>query len=633
MLLPYLPDRVFASCSSMTATLAYTRSRPSRTALTDLHAMPPKMISPRSMRAASLTLLAAFAASCLKAETYYWDINGSADNTTAALTGAWNGTNAFWNTDSTGGAGGTVTASTTNADDLVLSSGSIYTTGTITASGSRAASSVTFEDNVATTLAGPLTIGGSGAKSGIFVASGANANSSVTGLLTLNGATTFQKEGTGTLTIGATALAPSINGTGNLVLKNNSNTGAISLASTTAGAFNFSGSITNSGTGTAGVNIGGGSIGTALIGANVTSITQNSATSILTVYGGNTAFVGGVTVLTGTANLVNSNVSGGALGSITLGDTTGSADASVYIGSGSTNATPITVRAGSSGVKTLGGVISGAGGTTMTYSGSLTINDNVRIYQNSVNAQFGVLLSGSTISIASGKTMSLQNVVSTTSQLRVTGKITGQGGVTHTQGGATLSNAANDYTGPTSVTGGNLVLASGGSLSGTSGISVSTGATFTNNSGSVLTKPFTLAEGAILAGSAGFTASGLTVTADLADNFTSIAAGSLFTKGGTLTINLTNVADGTYTLFAAPTAGAFSGVSIGASALAGSGVFAGTVGGFDYTFTDSTGQLVIAAIPEPAAGALLAGLFGLAAAARRRSKPNWRHLIPIANRN
>ena len=249
---------------------------------------------------------------------------------------------------------GTVTNTVGNADDLYLFSGTSYTTGTITATGTRAASSITFDDNVALTLAGAITIGGTGAKDGIYVASGDNAANAVTGTLTLNGNNTIQNDGTGALTIGATALEPSIDGTGNLELKNNSS-GTISLASTTAGAFNFTGSITNSGTGTGGVNIGGSNTGNALIGSNVTSITQNSLTSALTVFGGNTAFTGGVKVLAGTANLHNSNVSGGASGSITLGDTSGTAAASIYIGSGTTNATPITVQPGSSGVKTIGG--------------------------------------------------------------------------------------------------------------------------------------------------------------------------------------------------------------------------------------------------------------------------------------
>ena len=93
--------------------------------------------------------------------TLYWDLNGATANTAVPLTGAWDGANVFWNTASTG-TGGTPQAGTTNADDLIFSSGSIYTTGTVTLSGARVASSISFDDNVAVTLSGgtSLTLGG-----------------------------------------------------------------------------------------------------------------------------------------------------------------------------------------------------------------------------------------------------------------------------------------------------------------------------------------------------------------------------------------------------------------------------------------------------------------------------------------
>jgi autotransporter-associated beta strand protein len=378
------------------------------------------------------------------ADTYYWDLNGSAANTVVAATGAWNGSNVFWNTDSTGGAGGTTTATVGNADDLVLFSGTSYTTGTITASGTRAASSITFEDNVALTLAGAVTIGGTGAKDGIFVATGNNANNIVSGTVTLNGNNTIQKDGTGTLTLSATS---TLLGTGNLDIKNN-NTGAISFSSTTASAFNFTGSITNSGTGAGGVNIGGLSTGNALITSSVTGITQNSSTSALTIFGTN-AFTGGVTVNAGTANIVNSGASGGATGSILLGAESGTEAASIFMGSGTTNATPITVRTGSSGVKTIGSVFAAGGtGTTMTWSGNITANDDVTVLANG-NPTIGLVLSGSSISIAAGKTMTLNNAQGTASKLNISGSLSGTSTskVVLTTGGARLSGNNSSFAG------------------------------------------------------------------------------------------------------------------------------------------------------------------------------------------
>ena len=212
-------------------------------------------------------------------------------------------------------------------------------------------------------------------------------------------------------------------------------------------AFSFAGAITNSGTGTGGVNVGGASTGTALITGAVTGITQNSATSPLTVYGGNTAMIGGVTVNAGTANVINSNVTGGASGKIILGDTSGSAAASVFIGSGAGNASPVTVRAGSSGVKTLGW--NGGGGTTMTYSGAFTANDDVTILQGSGTATVGVVLSGSSISIAANKTMKLSNVLADSTKLTISGPVSSADATSKivlNNGGARLS-GANTFSG------------------------------------------------------------------------------------------------------------------------------------------------------------------------------------------
>lgn len=58
------------------------------------------------------------------AASLYWDINdvntGATDTTSA--TGAWNGSNLFWNNLADGTAG-TFTATTTSLDDLIFSAG------------------------------------------------------------------------------------------------------------------------------------------------------------------------------------------------------------------------------------------------------------------------------------------------------------------------------------------------------------------------------------------------------------------------------------------------------------------------------------------------------------------------------
>jgi len=104
------------------------------------------------------------------------------------------------------------------------------------------------------------------------------------------------------------------------------------------------------------------------------------------------------------------------------------------------------------------------------------------------------------------------------------------------------------------------------------------------------------------------------------------------TFGGDLTLDFTGTAvDGAvYDLFSASGSGAlgggFSSVSIAgtyaASLTNNSGVWTGSSNGFDFSFSEATGDLTIAAaIPEPATCAFLAGLvtLGFIAARRRRA--------------
>lgn len=112
-------------------------------------------------------------------------------------------------------------------------------------------------------------------------------------------------------------------------------------------------------------------------------------------------------------------------------------------------------------------------------------------------------------------------------------------------------------------------------------------------------------------------------------NYTGVtltSANSL-TYGGGLAFNFVNgVTIGSYDLFnftaAAP--GSFSSVSVTSfGALSpNAGVWSGTYGGFDFAFTESTGDLLVAlsVIPEPSAFAVLAGIVGLGFAASRRRR-------------
>jgi hypothetical protein len=107
----------------------------------------------------------------------------------------------------------------------------------------------------------------------------------------------------------------------------------------------------------------------------------------------------------------------------------------------------------------------------------------------------------------------------------------------------------------------------------------------------------------------------------LGSGYDSIAVSGLLTSGGDLDIvsynafNLAQVAS--YTLFGVNggETGTFASVSVGALALVNdSGVWSAEDAGWTYTFTESTGQLVV--IPEPRAALL--GSLGLFFLLRRR---------------
>ncbi|HEX7260953.1 MAG TPA: hypothetical protein VF258_03995, partial [Luteolibacter sp.] len=150
-------------------------------------------------------IFCALTAPLAHATPYYWDVNGTTAGFSTVV-GAWNGTNPFFNTDATGGAGGSTFSTVGSANDLIIKQATTNT-GSITTSGSQSASSITFAANVGptTTIAGTaVTIGGTGASSGIFQQS-TGANTITAGLLlnASNSAFSFNNSSTGLLTIGA----------------------------------------------------------------------------------------------------------------------------------------------------------------------------------------------------------------------------------------------------------------------------------------------------------------------------------------------------------------------------------------------------------------------------------------------
>lgn len=106
------------------------------------------------------TLVWAIAA---RAGELYWDINGTTDGATNSppnAAGTWNATNTYWNTDPTGGAGGTISAWVPGEVPVFSAGGNATGTFTITVSGTHQISGLRFEEGAVTLSGGALQFSG-----------------------------------------------------------------------------------------------------------------------------------------------------------------------------------------------------------------------------------------------------------------------------------------------------------------------------------------------------------------------------------------------------------------------------------------------------------------------------------------
>jgi Passenger-associated-transport-repeat/PEP-CTERM motif len=236
------------------------------------------------------------------------------------------------------------------------------------------------------------------------------------------------------------SVTSSVTGSGALTLMNNSAiSGGITLSPGSGSvSVNCTGAIANTGTGN------GSTIISAPVGSAVTSITENSATSPLTLSGNSTAYKNATNLTVGTLIIGSATALGG-------------------------NGT-------SSGT---GGALNIAGGTTLDATGSPTITTT-----NAENWNGDFTFAGtSSLNTGPGAVTLLnatRTVTVTTNTLTIGGVISGSAGIGLTKAGAgTLAlNNSNTYSGATTISAGTLKLGSGGSINSSSLISIAGNAVY-----------------------------------------------------------------------------------------------------------------------------------------------------------
>ncbi len=318
--------------------------------------------------AAGITVPALLLGPSLSAAALYWDTNGTATGSGVA-DGIW-GTSNFWNSDSTGGAGGFFTPTTTSLDDVFISPGSTGTGGTITVSGTQSANSITFQDPAGVTISGGTSItlgGGGGANSGVYqTGSGADVISTA---ITLGGSTSsfsFSNTGAGVLTLGSI-------------------TGAASSGSQTLNI--------NAGS-TGGITLNG-VIANGAAGGNVALLVNSTGSGITTLTAANT-YSGGTTISAGTLQVGN----GGSTGSLGSGSIVNNGTLAYNFSSSTTVSLPSANISGSGNISATAGVIQLNGNITVGGSQTYTQIGGGTLYTGIELVAANTTLTGSSITLS-----------------------------------------------------------------------------------------------------------------------------------------------------------------------------------------------------------------------------------------
>jgi fibronectin-binding autotransporter adhesin len=392
----------------------------------------------RSLAFASTVLIATFAHA---QSTLTWDANGgSADQTDGG--GVWLTAGQWWN--------GTTNVSWASGDNAIFGNGG--TGGAVTLASPTTIGSLTFNSFTGTytlgTAAQTITL-----NSGITMNSGAGAATIISPITLgaaqswLNNSSSLLNVGTGAITNGGflltvggsgnTSISSVIGGTGGLTKQDG---GILTLS----GANTFSGQLT----------VANGTLSIASINnASANGTLGNSASAVILGSSGNT----GTLQFTG-AGLGESSkgftVATGGTGSFDVSLASGSLNLSTAVG-GSGNLLKV-----GAGALTLRGNNNYSGTTTIN-GGSLTIG---------YGGTSGALNTGSAISVGEGAIFAVNrsDTVTQGSQFS-TAAISGAGGFAQIGTGTTVLNAANTYTGGTTISRGTLSISAANHLGGASG--------------------------------------------------------------------------------------------------------------------------------------------------------------------